>query len=237
MAAQEKMTRARFGLALTFLLFAEAAAAQNSDLEAARALVSNYQLADASGERKCTIALDAKPSPPGFTLTLDRAVCTPLFGYLADVAAWKPAPAGGIYFVSAGGAIVAEFTEGVGGVYEALRERDGVYFLANLQFADPAAGPLAKDMLGEWKFARPNGPVLCRIALLETPIAEDRYGLKVTGSCDSAIASFGPVAWQLDRGDLVLFSAKDERLRFGRGEDGVWAKVPDRPHPLLMTRP
>lgn len=237
MAAEEKMIRTQFVAALAFLLLAGSAAAQNADTEAVRALASNYQLADASGERKCPVALEVKAAPGGYALAIDRATCTPLFGYLAEVTAWKPAPAGGIYFVGSGGMIVAEFTEGVGGVYEAIRERDGVYFLANLHFADPAAAPQTADMLGEWNLSRPNGPALCRITLLEAPVAEERYGIKTASNCDGAITAFGPVSWQLDRGDLILFSAKDERLRFGRNDDGIWAKVPDRPRPLLMTRP
>lgn len=222
-------------LTVATLLALSAARAQNGAPDAA-ALASNYELSDASGERKCAVTLETKPAGPGFTLTLDRAACTPLFGYLAQVSAWRPAPARGIYFVTDKNLIVAEFTEGVGGVYEALRERDGVYFLANLKIAESAAALALADVRGEWKLQRPNGAILCRIALLEEP-AESRFALKITGPCDSAISNFGPVSWQIERNDIVLFSKKDERLRFGRNEEGIWARVPDRPNPLWLVRP
>ncbi len=106
-----------------------AATAHAQDIAAARGLASNYQLADAIGERRCPMVLEANTAAPGFTLVFDKAVCIPLFGYLAEVVAWQPAPAGGIYFVNSKGTVIAEFTEGVGGVYEAIRETDGVYFI------------------------------------------------------------------------------------------------------------
>ncbi len=214
-----------------------AATAHAQDMAAARGLASNYQLADAIGERRCPMVLEAKAAAPGFTLVFDKAVCIPLFGYLAEVAAWQPAPAGGIYFVNAKGTVIAEFTEGVGGVYEAIRETDGVYFLSNLRIADPGTFVQVPDMVGDWYLSRPQGPPLCRITLTDQPAGEERYVLRVGEKCDAAITSFGPIAWRLDRGDFVLISGKDERLRFGRNDDGIWAKVPDRPRPLLMTRP
>jgi hypothetical protein len=225
----------RASLVIVALLCAAAARAQ--DMAAARGLASNYQLADAIGERRCPMALEAKAAAPGFTLVYDKAVCIPLFGYLADVVAWQPAPAGGINFVNSKGVVIAEFTEGVGGVYEAIRENDGVYFLSNLRIADPGTFVQVADMVGDWFLRRPQGPPLCRITLTDQPAGEERLALRIAEKCDAAITNFGPVAWRLDRGDFVLISGKDERLRFGRNDDGIWAKVPDRPRPLLMTRP
>lgn len=229
-------TALRASLVLAALLIA-ATDARAQDVAAARVLASNYQLADAIGERRCPMTLETKTAAPGFALAFDKTACIPLFGYLGEVAAWQPAPAGGIYFVNAKGAVIAEFTEGVGGVYEAIRENDGVYFLSNLRIADPGTFVQLADMVGDWFLRRPQGPPLCRITLTDQPTGEERYALRLDEKCNAAITNFGPVAWRLDRGDVVLISGKDERLRFGRNDDGIWAKVPDRPRPLLMTRP
>jgi hypothetical protein len=35
----------------------------------------------------------------------------------------------------------------------------------------------------------------------------------------------------------VLQSQAGDKLRFGKQEAGGWAKVPERPGPLVMTRP
>jgi hypothetical protein len=227
----------RASLVIVALLCAASARAQ--DMAAARGLASNYQLADAIGERRCSITLEAKTAAPGFTLVYDKAVCIPLFGYLADVVAWQPAPAGGINFVNSKGVVIAEFTEGVGGVYEAIRDNDGVYFLTNLRIADTAETKI-EDLAGEWNLSRPDGPTICKIALTKEVAGDNRFTARVAPGCDSAITAFGPVSWQLSNGDVVLYAKNGEIIRLGRNEEGVWARVPDqkqsRPRPLLMTR-
>jgi Protease inhibitor Inh len=203
----------------------------------AKTLAANYELSSAIGDRKCPVALEAKPVGPGFTLVYDKPLCLPLFGFLNETVAWLPGIAGSIRFVNAAKRTVSEFTEGVGGRYEALREGDGVYFLSNLQFVDPGEAPQFADLLGEWNMARPNGPTICAVTLTDQSTGEDTFVVSVKPGCDQSITRFGPVSWVLDRGDIILFSAKGERLRFGRQQEGGWAKVPDTPRPLLLARP
>ncbi len=223
-------------VALLCFASAETGAQENA---AARALASNYQLADAVGERRCPIALEPKTTPGGFTLTYDRTVCRALFPHLADVAAWQPAPAGGINFVTAKGAVITEFTEGVGGTYEAIRDNDGVYFLTNLKIADTAETNL-DDVVGDWNLSRPDGPTLCKISLTRDVAGNNRFAVVVAPGCDSAIVAFGPATWQLSNGDVVLYSKENEVIRLGKNWEGVFARVPDqknpRPRPLQMTR-
>lgn len=229
--------RLHFLLAIAAFLPATVADAQEN--ASARALASNYQLTDAVGERKCPIVLQAKSTPGGFTLIYDRAACRALFGHLAQVVAWQPAPAGGINFVTAKGAVITEFTEGVGGIYEAIRDNDGVYFLTNLRIADTSEVK-ADDIAGEWNFSRPDGPAICRIALTKEAAGENRFAIRIAPGCDSAITGFCPATWQLSDGDIVLYSKAGDVIRLGRNEEGVWARVPDqknpRPRPLLMSR-
>jgi Protease inhibitor Inh len=203
----------------------------------AKTLAANYELSSASGDRKCAVTLDARPVGPGFALVYDKAVCLPLFEFLKETMAWAPGIAGSIRFVNAAKRTVSEFTEGVGGQYEALREGDGVYFLANLQFVDPGDAPQFADLLGEWNLVRPNGPTVCIITLTDQATGDDTFIMSVKPGCDQSIARFGPTSWVLDRGDIIFFSGKGERLRFGRQQEGGWAKVPERPGPLLLARP
>ena len=95
----------------------------------AKTLAANYELSSALGDRKCALTLDAKPVGPGFTLVYDKTLCRPLFGFLSETVAWLPGIAGAIRFVNAGRRTVSEFTEGVGGRYEALRENEKSYAL------------------------------------------------------------------------------------------------------------
>lgn len=232
------MTRGlRINVAVLTLL-ASAAGANAQDTAAARTLASNYQLTDAIGERKCAITLEARAVSSGFALAFDRAVCV-VFAHLTDVAAWQPAPAGGINFVNAKGAVITEFSEGVGGVYEAIRENDGVYFLTNLRIADTSETQPA-DLIGEWNLSRPGGPTICRITLTNEAAGDNRLAVRVAPGCDGAITAFGPATWQLSSGDVILYSKDGELIRLGKNEEGVWSRVPDqkqsRPRPLLMSR-
>jgi hypothetical protein len=203
----------------------------------AKQLAANYQLQSALGDRKCDIALEAKASGAGYALVYDRAVCVPLFAFLSDTAAWLPGVAGSIRFVSAGKRTVSEFTEGVDGQYEALLEGDGVYFLTNKQFAQPSNVPAFSDAVGEWNLSLPDSPAICGLSLSEQPAGDDMFKVTVKPSCDPAIVRFGPVKWYLDRGDIILLSAKDDRMRFERQPEGTWTKVPELPRALVLSRP
>lgn len=205
----------------------------------ARVLASNYQLTDGVGERKCPITLDSKSTTGGFALSYDRAACRAIFAHLAEVTAWQPAPAGGINFVTSKGVIVTEFSEGVGGVYEAIRENDGVYFLTNLKIADTVEIKI-DDVAGDWNLSRPDGPAICRITLTKEAAGSNLFAIRIASGCDSAITAFGPVSWQLSNGDVALYSKEGDVIRLGKNWEGVFARVPDqknpRPRPLLMTR-
>jgi hypothetical protein len=213
-----------------------AAQAPKPDPDAVRALVANYELANADGDRKCPMTLEAKPAGAVLTLTYDRQACVALFSFLADVAGWLPGPAGSIRLARANGRAVLEFTEGVGGTYEGIREGDAVYFLTNLQYSNPADAPQFADLVGDWNLSRPDGPPICRIKLTDESAGNETFVMRVEPGCDTAIARFGPVAWRLDRGDVLLFAQNGDKLRFGQ-QDGEWTKIPDTPRPLVMSRP
>ncbi len=232
--------KARLAATVLMLLAATACAeAQTQDNAAARALASNYQLTDALGERRCPITLEARTATPGFAMNFDRSACRTTFAHLADVVAWMPAPAGGINFIDAKGVVVTEFSEGVGGVYEAIRDNDGVYFLTNMRIADTSETQVS-DLIGNWSLSRPGGATICTITLTNEPAGENRFALRTLPGCDGAITGFGPVSWQLSSGDILLFSKTNSLIRLGRNEEGVWSRLPDqfqpRPRPLLMMR-
>jgi hypothetical protein len=202
-----------------------------------RALAAQYELTNAEATRKCAVTLDARPTGRGFALVFDRNLCIPLFGFLGEVSAWTPGIAGAVLLVAPDARIVAEFTEGVGGVYEAIRENDAVYFLANLQFVDPSERVQVTDLFGDWTLSRPDGSAPCRVRLTDQIVGNEQFALRIDSSCDPSIAQAGILSWQFERGDIVLRPPTGEPLRFGRQEGGVWVKVPDKPRPLVLSRP
>ncbi|TDT89382.1 protease inhibitor Inh [Azorhizobium sp. AG788] len=190
-------------------------------------------LASADGERTCPLELKTTAAPGGFAIGFDAACAA--IPFTTQTVAWTPDPSGSILFLSAQGRTIAEFTEGAGGAYEALREGDGVYFLAPPSvLAEDLVRP--EEIIGDWNLARVAGTPICRWTFLETPVPG---GFSVTAApgCDG-FGGFVPKAWHLEGGNVVVTAATGNGLvRFARQEDGGWAKVPERGRPLLMMRP
>lgn len=216
-------------------------------------LADAYHLTNADGDRVCPLRLlpgpaaretgkdagkdagKAVPRPPHFAVELDRASCANAVLFSADIAAWAPGPGNAIRLFSAEGRLIAEFTEGVGGTWEALREEDGVYFLVNPRLAEPAPALQPADMAGVWQLTDPAGAPLCRLTLGEAAVG-DGLRLSPDAACAGVFARPAPDRWRLDGADLLLLGAGGARLRFAAGEDGTWSKVPAEGRPLHLMR-
>jgi hypothetical protein len=230
------------GLALVSPAFAQTMApAGKPDPVEVRNLAAGYELTNADATLTCAVTLETKPAGRGLFLAYDRALCNPRFGFLGEVSAWLPGIAGAILLIAPDGRIVTEFTEGVGGVYEAIRENDGVYFFANLQFVDPAARVQTADLIGVWNLSRidnPKDPAKnCAVRLTDEVAGDQLYNLRILPECDAAIVQTGLESWQLERGDIVLRTRGGEALRFEKGEGNSWVKVPEKPRPMTLSRP
>lgn len=224
-------------LASIALAVLPAAGAFAQDKPDPAALAAAYQLANADGDRVCAMTLKPDPVGTAFAIGFDKAACADAIPFTGDVTAWTPGPGDSIRLMGARGALVAEFTEGAAGSWEALREGDGVYFLTNPNLTDPAKQAQPADLFGAWDVARTAGKPVCRMELKDEQTDDGGYGLALASGCDAAIVRFGPVSWRIERGDLVLASAKGETLRFAAQEEGGWAKVPESNRPLLLSRP
>ncbi len=204
--------------------------------EAAGRMAGTFRLASADGERQCPVTLKTDPAGPGLGVALDKGVCAPIV-FSAEVAAWLPDASGSIRLLSAQGRTVAEFTAATGGSYEALRDGDGVYFLAP-PTEDDAGGATVAEVLGEWDLSRTAGTPVCRWTFLEEKSGAAGLAMAVGGGCDETLARFAPRAWRLEGGNILVDGAQGGTpIRFARQEDGSWARVPERGRPLLMTRP
>lgn len=195
-----------------------------------------FVLTSADGERSCPLVLRAAVSGPGFALAFAADGC-PLIAFAAQVVAWVPDASGSIRLLNAQARTVAEFTEGAAGTYEALREGDGVYFIATP--ADLQADVVhPEELFGDWDLSRTPGTPLCRWILSDTAVSAGVYGVRVGPGCESGLAAFTPTTWRLEGGNVLITSGSGaSTLRFARQEDGGWAKVPERGRALLMSRP
>jgi hypothetical protein len=82
----------------------------------------------------------------------------------------------------------------------------------------------------------PNGRALCRVTLETTPFPPEALALKVKPGCGGAPARFAPVAWRLERGELVVIPANGEVWRFEEAEPSVWQRVPQSRQPLRLVK-
>ncbi|MBS9479283.1 AprI/Inh family metalloprotease inhibitor [Ancylobacter radicis] len=209
-------------------------------------LVDAYHLTNADGDRVCPIRLlpgaatlgkeKGAPGNPHFAVELDRGACAGAILFAADIAAWSPGPGNAIRLYSAEGRLVAEFTEGAGATWEALREEDGVYFLTNTRLAEPAPSAEPADLMGEWDVSDAAGQTVCRLRLTDAAVAGGAFRLVPEARCGAMLGRPAPDRWRLEGGDLLLEGAGGMRLRFAIGEDAVWSKVPVEAQPLHLMR-
>lgn len=210
--------------------------------EAAARIAGPFRLSSADGERACPVVLKGDAGSVGFAVSVDRPACAPV-AFAAEVAGWLPDPSGSIRLLNGQGRTLAEFTEATGGSYEALREGDGVYFLAPPNAVAEGEEVKVEEVLGDWDLSRVVGTPVCRWALLEERAAKPgpqglARALRVQAGCDASILRFNPVAWQMEGGNIVVRGEDSSApIRFARQEDGSWARVPERGRPLLMSRP
>jgi len=234
---------ARFAAsALLFSTLLAPASAQDPEAAAsAQALAGQYHLTNADGDRVCALTLEARSqsgndTSPTFGLDFDKQACAPSILFSPDIAHWSPAPGNAIRLLRADGRLVAEFTEGVDGTWEALREGDGVYFLVNPKLA-AAAQILPEQVFGTWDLARTAGRPACRIRFSDAPIRPDAYRLDPDPNCGLLFGrSSIPVRWRIDHGTLSLETTSGARLNFSLDVDGGWTKVPEDGRPLFLSR-
>lgn len=222
---------------------------QETTAQAAARLADTYQITNADGDRACPVSLvpktarlttgthlTAEQRQNLFEVTLDKPGCAARIAFTSDIAAWAPGPGDSIRLYGPSGALIAEFTEGVGGTWEALRERDGVYFLVNPRLVDTTTQAQPSDVFGVWSLSRAIGTPGCTVMFGETPLANGDYPLHPDESCGKVFGAFDPERWRLDQGDLMLISPDGEHLRFAAQDEGGWSKVPEDKRPLVLHR-
>src|SRR5580658_7154862 len=76
-----------------------------------------------------------------------------------------------------------------------------------------------------WAIARGTGKPVCMLTLANNPITADALALKIKPGCDALVTRFGPTAWRIDQGELVLLSARGQMWRFEENDANTWMRV------------
>ncbi len=199
-----------------------------------KAMIGQWELATTERSKTCVVTLKPDAAPRGQKLELEPSCATAL-PFTKDIAGWNVKGLDIVSLQAANGESVLDFTEVEAGIFEGLRQGEGVYILQNLA----AARSLAKSMdqmIGDWAMVRGNGVTICSLVLTNTEAGNDNFQVFVKPKCDAAIAAFAPTQWRLEHGQMMLMSARGETWRFEADDNAQWRLVPDSANPLIMLR-
>jgi hypothetical protein len=219
--------------ALAWLALALPAQAQQQDA-LKKEMIGQWELSTTERSKTCVVTIKNEAAPGGLKLELEPG-CAAALPFTQDIKAWSVKGLDIVRLQDATGTSVIDFTEVESGIFEGLRQGEGVYILQNLA----AARSLAKSMdqmIGDWQMVRGNGRPVCALTLTNTEAAADNFQVFVKPRCDPAVAAFGPVQWRLERGQIILQSKTGDTWQFEADDNAQWRRVPDSADGLVMLR-
>src|SRR4030088_3109626 len=122
-------------------------------------MVGQWELSTTERSKTCVVTLKPDATPQGLKLELEPG-CAAALPFTKEITAWNVKGLDIVRLQDAAGQPVIDFTEVESGIFEGLRQGEGIYILQNLA----AARSLAKSMdqmIGDWSMVRGNGrPIL-----------------------------------------------------------------------------
>jgi hypothetical protein len=227
----------RFGSALMALLATIACGSPARSQDAPtlkKEMLGQWELSTTERSKTCVLTLKSDPTPQGLKLELDPG-CAAALPFTKAVTAWNVKGLDIVRLQDTAGQPVIDFTEVESGIFEGLRQGEGIYILQNLA----AARSLAKSMdqmIGDWAMVRSNGQSICGLTLTNNESGKDNFEVFLKPKCDPAISAFAPTQWRLDHGQMVLTSQSGETWQFEADDNAQWRRVPDRADSLIMLR-
>jgi len=224
-------------LAVIAVSTASQAPAQQSPAatEAFKAMIGKWEISNADHDRSCALTFRANPSGNVFKLDLDKD-CPVQMPELKDVVSWTIGGLDLVRLLDGKGKPVMEFTEVESGMYEAQRPGEGIFFMQNAAVAASPVGLAADQMAGDWGVVRGSGKTVCTITLTNAAAGQDSFALKLKPGCDALVTRFGPAAWYMDHGELVLRSKGGQFWRFEESDPTNWQRVPEGREPISLVR-
>lgn len=212
--------------------------APNAAAQDARSLtnemVGQWELSTAGRDKTCVVTLKNETSPQGLKLELEKD-CGVALPFAKAITAWSVKGLDLVRLQDARGESVIDFTEVESGIFEGRREGEGIYLLQNLAAAR-ALSKSTDQLIGDWAMVRGSGKTICGLTLTNTETTPDNFAVYLKPRCDSLVTAFAPTLWRIERGELLLLSAKGEIWRFEADDNAQWRRVPDSADPLLLTR-
>ena len=221
--------------ALSALLFCGPRAASAQDAAALKKeMIGQWELSTTERSKTCIVTLKGDSTPQGLKLEMEPG-CPKALPFTKEITAWNVRGLDIVRLQDASGQPVIDFTEVETGIFEGMRQGEGIYLLQNLA----AARSLAKSMdqmIGDWAMVRSNGRPICGLTLTNTEVSADNFQVFLKPKCDPTIEAFRPTMWRLERGEILLMSANGETWHFQADDNAQWRLVPDSADPLIMVR-
>jgi hypothetical protein len=218
---------------LALLLAATPAAGQNASA-LKREMVGQWELSTAERGKTCVLSLKPDAATQGMKLELDPE-CGKALPFTAPIASWDVKGLDIVRLQDSAGQSVIDFTEVESGIFEGVRNGEGIYILQNLEAARSANRSM-DQMIGDWAMVRGNGRPVCSLTLTNNEATGDNFQLFVKPRCDPAVTSFAPTMWRLERGAVMMLSEDGQSWRFEADDNAQWRRVPDSPDPLMLLR-
>ncbi len=197
-------------------------------------MIGQWELSTTERSKTCVVTLKGDATPQGLKLELEPG-CANALPFTKDITAWNIKGLDIVRLQDATGQPVIDFTEVESGIFEGMRQGEGIYILQNLA----AARSLAKSMdqmIGDWAMVRGSGQAICGLTLTNTDAGQDNFKVYLKPKCDSTVAAFAPTHWRLEHGQILLMSDKGETWQFEADDNAQWRLVPDSADPLIMVR-
>ncbi|MDO9057878.1 MAG: AprI/Inh family metalloprotease inhibitor, partial [Bradyrhizobium sp.] len=130
------MSGRRSGIVLALLaLFAAAVPARSQDSATLKQeMIGQWELSTTERGKTCVVTFKGDSSPQGFRLELEPG-CAAALPFTRDIAAWNIKGLDIVRLQDAAGQPVIDFTEVESGIFEGLRQGEGIYILQNLAAA------------------------------------------------------------------------------------------------------
>jgi hypothetical protein len=215
------------------MALAQPALAQQQDA-LKKEMVGQWELSTTERSKTCVVTMKNEGASQALKLELEPS-CAAALPFTRDIAAWSIKGLDIVRMQDASGQPVIDFTEVESGIFEGLRQGEGVYILQNLA----AARSLAKSMdqmIGDWQMVRGNGRPICGLTLTNTEATADNFQVFLKPQCDPVVAAFGPVQWRLERGQIILMSKTGDTWQFEADDNAQWRRVPDTADGMIMLR-
>ena len=222
-------------LALAAVLMIASDAVGQDARSLTKEMVGEWELSTAGRDKTCIVTLKSDSTPQGLKLELDKG-CGNALPFTKSIVAWSVKGLDIVRLQDAAGQSVIDVTEVESGIFEGLRQGEGVYLLQNLAAAR-ALSKSADQLIGDWAMVRGSGKSICGLTLTNTETnTPENFAVYLKPRCDPLVAAFAPTVWRIERGELLLQSAKGEIWRFEADDNAQWRRIPDSADPLLLTR-